>query len=158
MPIWNTESGLRFSSPEAAFLEVKAGLPSSSAHLAQWLTLGWCLGLDRFMYYAWDNGELGLVDPVTGAARTTLIGWSGVHRWLLGSKINSCKFSGGVWECTLERPGKGPAIIEWAAEQPVSQSQKGDGFVFVEDLAGSVRKMNVRDVMATPSPILISPK
>jgi len=157
MPIWNTESGLRFSTPQEAFLQGKAGLPSSSAHLARWLTLGWCLGLKRFIYYAWDNGELGLVDPSTGASRTTLIGWSGAYRWLLGTRMSSCKLSGGVWECEIVRPGKGPAFINWAAGQAVSKKLNMDEFVFVEDLAGSAQKINIRELTVTPSPILVNP-
>ncbi len=71
--------------------------------------------------------------------------------------MTSCKLSDGVWACALERPGRGLSYIEWAAEQSVSPKLKGDEFVIVEDLAGSMQKMRAKDLIVTSSPVLVSP-
>ena len=77
----------------------------AEGYVARALVLGWSAGIDRFYWYAWDNKELGLLDPqgvITPAGRAYLT----TARWLVGARLKSCKRTAPVWVCVLDRDGK----------------------------------------------------
>jgi len=156
MPIWNTESGLRFAPIRDQSLNSQQGIPSSSAHLATWVILGSCMGLGRFFYYAWDDANVGLVDDRQGGSeRITLAGWRAARRWLLGSKLSRCERAGNVWKCFLAKENGDFAFIGWGTI-PMTVDDLGEhSVVSVEDLVGNTAFSSAHSITLTMSPTLV---
>jgi hypothetical protein len=146
-PIWNTESGV-----------VNDGTPDSglqigpAAHLARWLILGTCLGLERFHYYSWDHSKLGLFDPDRLMARPQSVAYSQVEKWLSGASMIECELNIGFSKCSFVRQGKRFSIL-WAN----SEITLGDigNFKNAEDSFGTVSKNPILGLQLGANPILV---
>lgn len=123
LPIWNTETGWWIAngdgSPEGkgvhpSWRRVDADL--APAFVARALILGWATGIERYCWYAWDHGSMGLIEPGTkvlkpaGRAMTTVIDW------LTGSAMRACEVRDRVWSCELRRANGQSAWIVWTEE------------------------------------------
>ena len=114
-PLWNTESGYRMDFRQERVVAADPSWPALSperaeAYVVRALLLGWWAGIDRFYWYAWDNSDLGLIDPagnVTAAGKAYLT----TVRWLVGSSLKSCKRTGPVWVCAIERRGRNAWLV-----------------------------------------------
>lgn len=100
LPLWNTECGIETNPPEApipAGMAERVTEETAAETLAQLLLLGAALGLERFYYYAWDNGHSGMIDT-TGAERPRQVAMRRVQAWLLGARIVAVEpFGGDGW-------------------------------------------------------------
>lgn len=125
-PLWNTESGYAMELGKA---RVGAASPSwpllspqrAEAYVSRVLVLGWWAGLDRFYWYAWDNGDLGFLGKsgaVTPAGRAYLT----MARWMVGSRVSSCGAQNEIWTCALQRDGRRAWMVWNSADQEVEWS------------------------------------
>ena len=112
-PIWNTEInyGLRGGAPsEQAPPEVQA------ANVAKTYLLNAGAGVQRVYWYSWDLHGIANTDLISAdgdALNPAGEAYDTVHRWLIGSKVDSCTTTdGGTWVCALETP-RGPARVYW---------------------------------------------
>lgn len=127
-PIWNTESGLVIQSPGKrvmpllphgrGVLSVVFSDEMAAGMLARYLVLGVHSGLERYYWFAWDSGSMGLltaqkprVPNKAGHAYATM------RRWLEGARFNGCtEDPEGYWRCRLSDPRNNrQAEIVWSA-------------------------------------------
>ncbi len=106
-PLWNTETGWL---PPAKFDsdEVAAGF------LARAYILSWVAGVQRFYWYAWDNGSLAIVTYKRNERTITPAGsaYKIMEQWLVGARIDKCSESPDhSWTCELNRSGKDEWIV-----------------------------------------------
>ncbi len=88
LPLWNTECGVETVAAQDARAAGEPGAlgeADAAARMAQFLLLGAAGGIDRFYYYAWDNGRTGMIDAL-GRTRPRLLAFAQVRAWLLGTR------------------------------------------------------------------------
>lgn len=123
MPLWNTELGVEVypeNSPLQPGVAKRLTHIEAAARMAQFLVLGAATGLERFYYYAWDNGHSGMVTS-HGERLPAYDAMAQVQSWLIGSRMKGCTSpSQGQVVCRGEC-GKQAFLIAWAS-QPGEQS------------------------------------
>jgi hypothetical protein len=146
-PLWNTESGVSNDGTPNTGLQV-----GPAAQLSRQLVLGACLGLQRFEYYAWDNGDLGLFDPVTLRLRQQASTFAQVEKWLVGASVESCEIGPTLSRCVINRQN-GRYTMLWAS----SAATLGDvgGFQHAEDSFGSSLSLPPASLPLGAAPILV---
>lgn len=128
MPLWNTELGVEVypeNSPLQPGVTKRLTRIEAAARMAQFLVLGAATGLERFYYYAWDNGHSGMVTS-HGERLPAYDAMAQVQTWLIGSRMKGCASpSQGKVICQVES-GKQAFLIAWANQSGV-QSLKLPG-------------------------------
>lgn len=123
MPLWNTELGVEVepeNSPLPPGVTQRLTRIEAAARMAQYLVLGAAAGLERFYYYAWDNGRSGMVTS-HGERLPAYDAMAQVQSWLIGSRMKGCASpSRGVVSCRGEASQQA-FLIAWAS-QPGEQS------------------------------------
>ncbi len=167
-PLWNTESGWLIANRDSGVNAVGVGfpketpvlsIPHSGAYVARSLALGWAAGLERFYWYAWDNGAMGFAERQGAQIKPVAQVYARVYEWLRGSVLQSCvRQSATVWVCTLSRGKRRPAWLVWDSDDEsrwtlppgwqVAQLQTLDGRQFTIDRIG-------QPIYIGPSPILL---
>ncbi|HEX3376645.1 MAG TPA: glycosyl hydrolase [Candidatus Acidoferrales bacterium] len=107
LPLWNTETGW-FPPAKIESDEVAAGF------LARAFTLSWAAGVQRFYWYAWDNGAAAVVTYKEKEHTITPAGhaYEVIQRWLIGAQMAGCSQGiDGMWICQLNRAGKKNWIV-----------------------------------------------
>lgn len=122
-PLWNTETGWflqnRFttitpSSNPKAFKGRVLDASESIEWPARALILGWCAGLDRFYWYAWDNREMGFTEADGHTVKPPAMNYATVRRWLVGARLPSCgRASTGLWTVSVLRSGGEESVLVW---------------------------------------------
>ena len=107
-PLWNTETGWWLQNhPDtpptgsAAPDWLKLDSDRASAYVARALILGWAAGLSRYYWYAWDNLDMGMIEPGSLTPKPVTTAYSAVTQWLLGNSMKGCERSGALWVCGL---------------------------------------------------------
>ena len=145
-PLWNTESGWYIESkiqppPAAAYHgQTPLSIQVAGDYIARAYLLNWAAGVERYYFYAWDNGLMGLVEK-DGTLKAAAQAYTEVYRWMVGARMDSCEADdGGTWTVRLTRPGERRAFVAWNPEKEVSLKLIGDRrAVRVRDLSGAVR-------------------
>lgn len=122
-PVWNTETGwwldnAAASSTFTSWKKLKSD--EAVAYVARALILGWAAGLERYYWYSWDHGNMGLIEPRDKTLKPAGVAYATVLRWLEGAVMTDCSSSEGFWTCTLKRPGATSARIVWQVTQGVT--------------------------------------
>lgn len=119
-PLWNTETGWQLENhPEtprvgAAGADwLKLDNERASAYLARALILGWSAGVTRYYWYAWDNMDMGLIEPGELTMKPAALSYDSAVRWLLGAKVGACESTDNRWFCPLQRKSGDRAWIAW---------------------------------------------
>lgn len=125
LPIWNTESGWANDNARVrvarSYRVVKA--EEMAAYVVRGFVLGAALGLERYFWYAWDNRDLGLIEPDTGEFKPAANAYRAAVKWLSGKRLQSCsKNNSGVWSCKVfQADGHSkPAWIVWIERGDIS--------------------------------------
>lgn len=110
-PLWNTETGW-FRPAKLDSDELRAGF------LARAFIVSWAAGVQRFYWYAWDNGAAAIVTyretehVITPAGHAYQV----IQQWLVGAQMAGCtQSSDNVWTCQLNRAGKKNWIV-WSPQ------------------------------------------
>lgn len=119
MPLWNTESGWRIANTDGTSDE---GAPSTwkrlepneaASYVARALILGRESGLERYYWYAWDNGYMGSIEPKSKSIKPVGVAFGQVYKWMVGSRLGKCVNNLDLWVCTLNAPQGRAAHIAW---------------------------------------------
>lgn len=91
LPLWNTETGVELHQPG----DPPSGLAGASteeiaARAAQLLIFGASAGIERYYYYAWDNGRSGVFNA-DRSGRPLWQAFVGLREWLLGTTMRHCQ-------------------------------------------------------------------
>lgn len=126
-PIWNTESGLVIQSPGKTVVPLEPngrGVLSSvvnddvaGARLLRFLVHGLDAGLERYYWFAWDSGSMGLLTSTKPRSLNKAgYAYAAGRRWLEGAEFEGCRESPqGVWRCRMREPGTGRmAELAWS--------------------------------------------
>lgn len=111
--IWDTEVNYGANAGQPVGL---APVAEQQANVAKTFVLDASAGVERTFWYSWDLH--GIADTDLSEKDNTTLTPAGqayvtVRRWLLGSKVTSCKtVEGGTWACRLQTPS-GPASVYW---------------------------------------------
>jgi hypothetical protein len=150
-PLWNTETGwfppAKLDSDELA-----------AAFLARAYVLSWAAGVQRFYWYAWDNGAAAIVTykeiqhVVTPAGQAYEI----IQHWLVGAQMVGCAQTlNSTWTCELNRSGKRSWII-WNPQWKVTFAiPKGWQVASVTPLLQDRRAVTDSNVEIGPVPVLL---
>lgn len=147
VPIWNTEAGWWIANQGG--MKNRDGLVSGwkkldasdgAAYVARALILGWAAGLERYYWYSWDHGNMGLIEPSDRTLKPAGKAYDTVVGWLEGAVMSSCSESDGLWICDLSHPDGSRAMIAWRESGEQSPWRLPSGHVFREtvQLDGSV--------------------
>lgn len=123
LPLWNTETGwflqnrlttVTPSSDPNAFRGRVLDASESIEWPARALILGWCAGLDRFYWYAWDNKQMGFTEADGRTVKPPAMNYATIEKWLIGARLTSCARSpNGLWTVTVLRNGSNPSMLVW---------------------------------------------
>jgi len=106
-PLWNTETGW-FPPAKLDSEELAAGF------LARAFILSWAAGVQRFYWYAWDNGAAAIVTYKEAEHLITPAGhaYQVMQQWLVGAQMVGCMQTlDNTWTCQLNRGEKQNWIV-----------------------------------------------
>ncbi len=127
-PLWNTETGWRFSNddqnkedPADDWLGRFLTAEESSAYVARAYVLSWAAGVQRFYWYAWGHQTMGLTQYDEKTPKAAAHAYSEIENWLVGARMQACASdSGGTWTCHVTRDGGYSGWIVWNPNQDVN--------------------------------------
>ncbi|NWG38566.1 MAG: beta-galactosidase [Hydrogenophilaceae bacterium] len=163
-PLWNTETGWRIANKTITQRIGAAGEnwsnlddAQAAAYVARALVLGWAAGVQRFYWYAWDNVDMGLIDPADKSLKPAGAAYGRVREWMLGATFAGCNEDGSLWVCTLIRADGKPARIVWrTGGEALWQVPAAWQALTLETLAGDVRTFDGQQVvMLGQFPVLV---
>jgi hypothetical protein len=148
-PLWDTEGswGAGFVGPVMAH---------QVGFVAKYYLLQWSLGVDRFVWYAYDGtqvwGGLSISNSPTAAATA----YRQTYSWLVGASMTQpCVQSTSlVWTCGLTRPGGYAAEAVWIPNSTATFKVPAQ-FVQYLDLAGVVHPITSSTLSIGDQPILL---
>lgn len=117
-PIWDTEASWGRTDGDC-FTDQDL----QAAFLGRFYLLHLSLGVQRFYWRGWIDGNGGLYNPQTGLNKAG-VAYEQVHKWLIGSTMTqACATQGSstTWTCAFTRPDGYEAVAVW----DTSQSCKG---------------------------------
>lgn len=127
-PLWNTEIGYRIENgdgtAESFHVDKSWRMRRSeeaAALIARSLAINWVSGIERVYWYAWDNQNLGLIEPTSKLPKAAAKAYGATARWLIGARVTECvRDADGLWRCALRRDPGRTAYLLWR-EEGVSQ-------------------------------------
>lgn len=162
-PLWNTETGYRIEnadgSAESFHVDRNWKMRNSAeaaAFVARALVLNWANGVERVYWYAWDNQNLGLIEPTTKVLKASARAYGATARWLVGARLSECvREAGGTWRCTLTRDPNRRAYLLWREDGESAYALPAEWNVQeVEPLLGSPAATKGATVTLGPLPVL----
>jgi hypothetical protein len=162
-PLWNTETGWwianRIDTARTGAVNPdwrKLDEQLAAAYVARALILARSAGVDRFYWYAWDNVDMGLIEPATQVLKPAAKAYDTVASWLIGKSLEKCDVTGGLWTCPLIVDSKKKAWLMWSdadtLEWPIPPSLNA---VNIERLDGRrLSKVSGR-LTVGPAPVLL---
>jgi hypothetical protein len=152
MPLWDTEG---------SWGQTAIGDDSHrAAFLAKYYVLQWSQGVDRVVWYAYDNIDCwGRLMGTTAALSAAGVAYGETYKWTVGATLTRpCSVDGnGTWACSLTRPGGYQAEIVWNSTTDLSGYAVPDAMAEYRDLAGNSNPIGNGVVPVGNSPILIEP-
>jgi hypothetical protein len=164
-PLWNTESGWFIDNRQARVNPTPTGTKSrvlseeeAAAYVARAYIMNWASGVERYYYYAWDNKEMGLVEPDGKTPKYPAQAYAETHKWLVGARMTRCVSDADeTWICDLERDGGYRGWILWNPDRYRSHALPEEWQVKQgRDLKGQKRSLDgAASVEIGPVPILV---
>lgn len=117
--IWNTEAGWYTESAQKP--DTAPGTTPSKwvpigefgDHIARLYLLNWASGMEVFCFYAWDNGNMGLIEN-DGSEKPGASAYRTIQKWMVGNKMESCKMDEAEnWIAVFSKPDGGKFRIVW---------------------------------------------
>ncbi len=121
-PLWNTETGWLIADAGAQVDPVSAGFKpgdrvltgeAAAGVVGRALLLHWLAGVERFYWYALDNGAMGLRDAQQ-QPRPALIAYQQLSALLQGRQLLGCQASASLWQCQIGQHGQPLAEVVWS--------------------------------------------
>jgi hypothetical protein len=120
-PVWNTETGWMLpstfsSEDQAAAVAVRA------------LLVGRASGIERFIWYEWDNHccvSLFMTEADNATPTRAALAYANLQKWLVGNTLTSCSSnSAGVWSCGLQLSSGAQGVILWTTSKTIVVNEK----------------------------------
>jgi hypothetical protein len=119
--IWNTETGwmspMRFGNEDEA-----------AAVLVRALLVGRSSGIERFLWYEWDNHccvSLFMTETDNATPTHAGLAYANLQKWLVGNKLGSCAADGhGTWTCDLLFSDGRHGLILWNPNGNIAVNRK----------------------------------
>ena len=150
-PLWNTETGwlppAKFDSDELA-----------AGFLARAYILSWNAGVQRFYWYAWDNGAVAIVTYKESEHRITPAGhaYQVIQQWLVGAQMVSCTNNpDNIWTCLLNRAGKKNWIVWYPQGNRKFDVPKAWQVASITPLLQDRTTLNESSIEIGPAPVLL---
>lgn len=121
LPLWNTETGWRIANSD--------GTPEDPRWLRGWrrleqieagevlqraFILARAEGVERFYWYAWDNKNMGLVEPKLASLKPAAEVWVKTVNQMKGKVVKNCTRSiVGKWSCELMNVDRSVEVFRW---------------------------------------------
>lgn len=104
-PLWNTEAGWFIKNSNSTVPGNPIAETDASAYLVRAFVLNWLSGVERYCYYAWDNGLLGLTESDGKTLKEPAHTYGRLIELLEGAKLMSYSVDeSGTYICGYERP------------------------------------------------------
>jgi hypothetical protein len=150
MPLWDTEG---------SWGQTAIGDDSHrAAFLAKYYVLQWSQGVNRVVWYAYDNIDCwGRLMGTTSGLSAAGVAYGEIYKWTVGATLTKpCRADGnGTWMCSLTRPGGYQAEIVWNSTENLGRYAVPDTMAEYRDLAGNSNPIGNGVVPVGNSPILI---
>jgi hypothetical protein len=118
-PLWDTEFGWLIANArepvQAKWRIVDA--TTAGAYLARALILRAGEHIDRAYFYAWNNRNMGAIEPDTKEEKSFADVFKVTMAWLKDVDLSPCVRLGSIWRCDASRRGQGIGEITWANDQ-----------------------------------------
>src|SRR6201995_4848606 len=76
-------------------------------------------GIDRYVWYSWDNKYgLGMREPTSGATKAMAKQYEYIVEAMTGWAVSGCVESAAVWSCRMDKYGENPRVVAWAPDAP----------------------------------------
>ncbi|MES3020107.1 MAG: glycosyl hydrolase [Pseudomonadota bacterium] len=166
MPIWNTETGWVIDDGHSN--AAAAGVPTewralsmskAVAYVPRALLLARSNGVERFYWYSWDHGSMGLSagrgTGMTPAARV----YTSFRNYVIGGRVDRCARQGALWRCALVLQDGTRAEALWSEQGRLGFRPARAGSVLEINALGEierVRKVAARAALSVgPTPLFI---
>jgi polysaccharide biosynthesis protein PslG len=122
LPLWNTEIGWWVDNEDGtpATAQVINGgwrklgpAEEAGAFLQQTFLLSLSLGVGRVYWYAWDNIDLGLMEPTAKKPKPAAERWRSTVENLLGATQVNCRQESNKWRCNYIRADGTRDEVSW---------------------------------------------
>jgi hypothetical protein len=160
-PLWNTETGWFIQNhQEASIVQPRTTLTAdiASAYILRSYLLSWAVGIQRFYWYAWGHGTMGLTDSDHRTPKPSAFAYSQSQEWLVGATLESCQqdLRHDTWICALTRENGYRAWVLWNVDTVVAQTVTPEWNVMhIRKLDGGSHPFSSSTVVVGPSPILL---
>jgi Glycosyl hydrolase family 10 len=115
-PLWNTETGFVIRDETEPQTRTGASPHDAAGLVARSFLLNAAGGVDRFYWYAWDDGIFGLARDHGQTPTEAALGYSAAQAWLTGARVRACSDrAGAFWSCELEK-GKQRFWVVWSTQ------------------------------------------
>jgi polysaccharide biosynthesis protein PslG len=122
-PLWNTETGWWLANSDGTPdnpMVAKGGwkkipLDDKGNIVFRAFALARAEGIERFYWYAWDNGALGFLEPKTKKPKPIAEKWRAAVNTLLGATNLSCMPEGNIWHCDYVNASGVKEQVSWTA-------------------------------------------
>ncbi len=168
-PLWNTETGwwiqytdgtvANNTSVDNTWLNLSPN--EGAAFVSRALILGWAAGVERFYWYAWDNQNMGLIEPTSHSLKPSGVAFKTTETWLTGNVLSECKEDNeNLWVCNLITNNKTTAKIVWTTHGDRSYSIPSDwknNSIIINHLDGTTESLTTNKLSINKMPVLIYP-
>lgn len=163
-PLWNTETGWWIENEAGQNKPLgigggwkMLGAKKAAAYVSRALILAWAAGIQRFYWYSWDHGAMGLIEPSNGRLKPAALSYKRTWKWLQGARMLSCTQSSRIWTCRLNRDGSDAWLIWTESDVPQQWTLPESWHVtHAEPLDGEPYAFDGRTVTVDTSPLLLS--
>ena len=162
--LWNTETGWWITNTDGtpygagADTTWKRLAPNEAAgYVARVLVLGKWAGLERFYWYDWDGGVMGLIEYSTKELKPSGRAYGTTFKWLVGNTLRSCEHADTIWSCALASPRGETSWLIWSSAGSGSwNAPAGWRADLLEDLEGKTTKpADELHIPVTESPVRV---
>lgn len=161
--LWNTETGWVIDTGGAA-RGAADGVPATwkalpmetaLAYIPRALLIARSNGVQRFYWYSWDHGSMGLTAGrgvrLTPAARL----YTNFRNYVIGAQVDACKRVGTIWNCTLVLRDRTAVDVFWSTAGTQSVQAARAGTLREIDASGEIRRSRS---LAADAEVEIGPK
>jgi PKD repeat protein len=150
--LWDTEASWSLADSCSASI---CDQDQQAAFLVRHYLLHLSRGVDRYIWYAWED-SWGTLWSSSGGVLKPGIAYKNVYDWLVGATLSqACSSSGGTWTCSITRPNGYQGLVIWNPSSSVSYTAASQ-YKQYRDIYGNTMSMPSNGVITVNyKPILL---